>query len=328
MSLGKSKFSRVLAVAILSIGVTSMCAQAEQDMERFVAGQRLADCLVKGCTVFIGTIQALGPPERAPGEADERRAVMTRQVDMKVDEWLYAPEGATTVQLSQATRPAVSKTSLGPWEAWEGVKLEVGGQLLVARWAKDAPRPTWLGKPDDVAFVTSDQSLFGPAREVIGRHQHFQADPNELDKIPQMLRDKRDHLFAGYFLTYLMNGEGVRNVDKAAALLSGLLGHESVPAPARADIADWLASSFYRLAEATRKAVTETLILLASGDDAGSSDPAFASLVRLDELKMLDLKPFLTQERRRKLVEKYRIYQVQSKARTEHPDLEVQLGLR
>lgn len=328
MCLGKSKFGCVLAVAILSIGVISMCAQPEQDMERFVVGQRLGDCLVKGCTVFLGTIQALGPPEKAPGEADERRAVMTRNVDMKVDQWLYAPEGATTVQLSHATRPEVGKTSLGPWVAWEGVRLDVGGQLLVARWAKEAPRPTWMGKPDDVAFVASDQSLFVPAREVIGRHQHFRVDPNELDKIPQLLRDKRDDLFAGYFLTYLMNSEGVRNVDKAAALLSGLLGQESVPAPARADIADWLASNFYRLAEATRKAVTETLVLLASGDDAGSSDPALACLEQLGELKMLDLKPFLTPGRRRKLVEKYRVYQAQSKAREEHSELEVQLGLR
>ena len=306
-----------------------MCAEAlEQDMQRFGVGQILGDCLVKGCTVFIGTIQAVGPSANAPGETDDRRAVKIRTVDIKVDEWLYAREAVSTVQLLHATRPAMTKTAEGPWEAWEGVTLDVGGKLLVARWAKDAPRPTWLGKPHDVAFVTSDQNLFGPVREMVGRHQQFKADPSQLDKIPELLRDKPDPLFAGYFVTYLMNSEGVRNIDRAAILLSALLGHEAVPGPARTDIAGWLVSSFYRLAAPARRAVTETFVLLASGNDGERADPALGALVRLGDLKMLDLKPFLTPERQRKLLEKYRASQAQSKPPGEHSEIEAQLGLR
>jgi hypothetical protein len=321
------KFSRTLTVAILCVGAMSMCAEArEQDLDRFAAGQTLGDCLVKGCSIFIGTIQTVGPPQKAPGETDERRAVMTRDVDIKVDEWLYGPDRASTVQLSHATRPAMTKTSLGPWLPWEGVALDIGGKVLVARWSKEAPRPTWLGKPEDIAFVTSDQTLFPAVREIVGRHQQFKAAPNELGKIPELLDDKRDSLFAGYFLTYLMNAEAARNVDNAAILLSGLLGHKSVPAAARSDISEWLGSVFSRLAEPARRTVTETLVGLATADDPAGSDPAFATLVRLGQLKMLDVTPGLTEERRRKLVEKYRSYQAQNKTRI--PELERQLGLR
>src|SRR6266852_831459 len=299
-----SKLIWFRTVAILSVGAMGMYAQgSEQEMERFGLGQRLGDCLVKGCVVFTGITRSLGKLEKEPGVADERRAVMTRKVDIKVGEWLYGQGTGDTVQLLYAARPALTKTSLGPWSAWEGNSLDVGGQLLVVRWAKEAPRPSWLGKPEDVAFVVSDKSLFAPMREAIAQHRRFERNPDEVAKIPQLLRDKQDSVFRGYLLTYLMNGEGVRNVDKAADMLSGLLGHESVPGPGRAAIADWLASTFYRLAEPTRKAATEALVVSASADDARVANPALTVLVRLGDLQMLNLKPLLTQARQRKIVE-------------------------
>lgn len=301
---------------------------SEREMERFGVGQRLGDCLVKGCVVFTGIIQSLGKLEKEPGVADEQRAVMNRKVGIKVGEWLHGQGNGDTVQLLYAARPAVSKTGLGPWLAWEGVSLNVGGQLLVVRWAKEAPRPSWLGKPDDVAFVVSDRSLFAPMREAISQHLRFERDRDEAAKIPQLLRDKQDSLVRGYLLTYLMNGEGVHNVDKAAAMLSGLLGHESVPGPGRAAIADWLASTFYRLAEATRKASTEALVVSASADDARIANPALTVLVRLGDLQMLNLKPHLTQARQRKIVENYHVFRTQNKVQQGHPEFEAQLGLR
>jgi hypothetical protein len=301
---------------------------SEQETERFVVGQRLGDCLVKGCVVFTGIIQSLGRLEKEPGVADAQRAVMTRKVDMKVGEWLYGKANGDTVQLLYAAQPALTKTSLGPWIAWEGARLNVGGQLLVVRWAKEAPRPSWLGKPEDVAFVTSDKSLFAPMSEAIAQHRLFERDPDEVAKIPQLLRDKQDNLFRGYLLTYLMDGEGVRNVDNAAAMLSGLLGHESVPGSAQSEIADWLASTFYRLAEATRKAVTQALVVSASADDASVVKPALTVLVRLGDLKMLNLKPLLTPEGQRKIVENYRTFRAQEKVQQGHPEFELQLGLR
>ncbi len=329
MCLGKSKLFCFLTVAVVSLGAMKMNTQDnEQEIKRFEVGQRLGDCLVKGCMVFIGAIQSLGDLEKDPGEADEQRAVMTRKINLKVVDWLYGKQNGGTVQLVFAARPALTKTALGPWTAWEGVSLQVGGQLLVVRWAKEAPRPTWMGKPDDVAFVVSNKSLFGAMREAITQHRRFERDVGEVAKAPQLLRDKHDSLFSGYLLAYLMNGEGVRDVDKAAVLLSALLGYESMPAPGRAAIADWLVSAFYRLTEATRKSVTEALVVSASSDDTRVADSALIALVRLGDLKMLTLKPFLTPMRQKKMVENYRAFQKRTHLQTPSLEFEAQLGLR
>jgi hypothetical protein len=311
------------------MGAMNMNAQdSEQEIKRFGVGQRLGDCLVKGCMVFIGVIQSLGELEKDPSEGDEQRAVMTRKVNLKMTEWLYGKRNGDTIQLVSAAQPALTKAALGPWTAWEGASIDVGGQLLVVRWAKEAPRPTWMGTPEDVAFVVSDKSLFVAMREAITQHRRFERDANEVAKAPQLLRDKQDSLFSGYLVMYLMNGEGVRNVDRAAVLLIGLLGHESMPAPARAMIADWLVSTFYRLIEATRKSVTEALVVLGSSDDTRAADPALTALVRLGDLKMLTLKPFLTPVRQRKMVENYRGFQRRTDLQKAYPEFEAQVGLR
>jgi hypothetical protein len=57
---------------------------------------------------------------------------------------------------------------------------------------------------------------------------------------------QKDSVFCGYLLTYLMDGEGRRDVDKAGALLVALLTHHSLPGAAQPVITDWLTSSFSR----------------------------------------------------------------------------------
>src|SRR5512138_646357 len=100
------KAIRFLSLAILSVGALHMYAHdSEQEIERFVLGQRLGDCLVKGCVVFTGTIQSLGRLEKEPGVSDPRRAVMTRKVDLKVGAWLYGKRNVDNVQLLYAAAP-------------------------------------------------------------------------------------------------------------------------------------------------------------------------------------------------------------------------------
>jgi hypothetical protein len=300
---------------------------SKQEMERFQMGKQLGGCLVNGCAVFTGVIQSLGALEKEPGEADELRAMMTRKVTMKVIEWLYGQENGDTIHLLYAARPAETKTSLGPWLAWKGAILNVGGELLVVRWAMDAPRPNWKGQPDDVAFVVSDKNLFALLREAITQHRRFERDRGEAAEIPQLLRDKHDSVFTGYLLTYLMDAEGVRDVDKTAVMLSGLVGDAAVPGLGQEAIADWLSSTFYRFSEAARKATTEALAVSASASDATTASPALTVLARLGGLQMLDLKPLLNPARQRKIAENYRALRAQAKVE-QAPELELQLGLR
>jgi hypothetical protein len=253
---------------------------------------------------------------------------MIRTVDIKVTEWLYGQVSGESVQLIQAVRPALTKTDDGPWRAWEGVTLNVGAPLLVVRWTAGAPRATWMGKPEDVAIVVSDTSIFPVIHDVIAQHQGFARDPDEVFKAAQLLRAKPDMLFTAYLLTYLMDGEGTRNVDKAARVLSSVLAQQMLAPRAHSLVADWLASAFYRLSEPARKSVTEALVASANADDASFAYPALNALVRLGDLKMLNLKPALTPASQRKIVENYRAFRAKSMVQQEHPEFELQLGVR
>jgi hypothetical protein len=301
---------------------------SKQELERFGVGQRLGDCLLKGCVVFIGNVESLGPVQKVPPDEDDERAMKTRNVNVKVAQWLYgAGIGNPMVQLLYAEEPEVSKTGTGPWVPWQGVNPEAGSQLLVVRWAKDAPRPSWLGKPDDLALVTADKTLFGPARDAVTQHRRLERHPDDATEIPKLLRVSQENVVRGYLLAYLMDGEGVRNVDRAGAMLSGLLTAEWLPEPAREQVADWLASNFYQLNDATRKGVVRTIVAPAAGNDPTNGTLAISVLVRLGDQQLLDLKPVLTDANRGKIAENYRAYQTQKKDQQAHPGIERQLAL-
>ena len=99
-----------------------------------------------------------------------------------------------------------------------------------------------MGKPEDVALVFSDKTLFGAIRDCITAHRRFVSTPSDVEMIPRLIVAKRDNLFTGYALTYLMEGEAARDVDRAATVLSQLIGNESVLPAGRVAIGDWLAS--------------------------------------------------------------------------------------
>lgn len=329
MCLRKPKLSCFHAVALLGVGAMGMYAHdSGEEMQRFRVGQQLGDCLVKGCVVLAGIIQSVGKLEKEPGPEDERHAVMTRDVNLRVIEWLYGTTGTDFVRIVYSARPKMTKTSLGPWAAWEGVTVETGGPLLVVRWAADAPRPVWAGQPEDVALAVSEKSLFSPLREAIAQHQRFEREPETAARIPQLLRDSRDSVLNGYLLKYLMDREGVRDVDNAAVLLSGLLGYERLPQEARQAIADRLVADFYRLSEAARTTVTKAVAVSASGGDGTTVNAALSVLVRLGDLQMLALKPLLTEESQHRIAGNYRAFRAQSKVPQPHPEFESQIGVQ
>ncbi len=319
----------VVTVVMASVGVNGMYAQsAEQEMELFATGQRLGECLVRGCVVFTGVVQSVGDPRMEPGEPDPQRAMTTRSVDVKVSEALFGKPNGSSVRLLYAARPEKTKTALGPWVPWHAATVETGRELLVALWAGDAPRATWMGKPEDVAIVVSDKAQFGAIRDIITEHRRFELTPKEVETIPRLIPYKHNNLFTGYALAYLMEGETVRNVDRAATVLSQLLGNELVPPAGRILIGNWLASTFYRLSPSARQTATEALVAAASANSATVAYPAVSVLIRLADLQILNLQPFADDARHRKVVENYRKFLAQNKAQQASPELETRLGLR
>ncbi|MBI5258055.1 MAG: hypothetical protein HY855_16250 [Burkholderiales bacterium] len=296
-----------------------------QTMQQYAAGQRLGECLVRGCTVMAGRIRALGSPQPAPGEDDPKYAMPVRSVELQVREWLVGPPLGDTVLLQHAARPALGKTALGPWLAWEGVRLETGAELTVARWSAQASRPSWMGQPEDVALAVSDPRLQAALREAVQQHLRQVQQPDQITQLPQWLRERQDAFLLGYALGVLMNGEATHNADRATTLLTDLLGLAAMPAPVRLQVADWLGGNFYRLSEAARRATTQALVVLGSADDAGVAGAAVSVLVRLGDLQLLDLRPAPSPARRRKLIDAYRALQARQPGA--HPAFESQLGV-
>ncbi len=300
----------------------------DQETRRYRVGQRLGDPLIKGSVVFTGVVQSLGDLHPEPGQSDVQRAMMVRTVHLKITEWLAGEGQAEAFELIYAQRPAMTKTSLGPWSAWEGNSLSVGSPLFVVRWVPLAQRPSWGGVPEDVALVVSDPNLFPSLREAVAAHARFERNPGEADKAPQLLREKHDSLLAGYIVKYLMDREAIRDVDKAATILSKLLGSDAVPEQGRQEIADGLVSDYYRLQEPTRRSVAETLIASASAHDPHGAYPALVALIRLSDLELLNVKQYANHEHQHKISENYRSLLQQNRIQEAHPIFESQIGLR
>jgi hypothetical protein len=319
---------RIVTVAMASLGVNGMYAQTtEREMDLFETGQRLGECLVRGCVVFTGVVQSVGDPRTDPGERDPQRAMKTRNVELKVSESLFGAPNGSSVQLLYATRPEKTKTALGPWLPWQSATVLAGRELLVARWAGEAPRATWMGRPEDIALVVSDKTRFAGIRAAISEHRRFERAPNEVAIIPRLIRDKQDDLFTGYALAYLMEGETARNVDRAATIMSQLIGNELVPPAGRAAMGNWFASTFYRLTASARQTATQALLDAASADSSVAF-PAVSALIRLADLQTLTLPSFASDARRQRVVENYRAFLAQNKAQPPSHELESRLGLR
>ena len=318
------------AIATMSVGALRMDAQDRQpETRRFRLGQQVGDCLLKGCSAVVAAIESVGPPEKEPTEPDPERAVMFRKVTLMVRERLHGSENRDSIQVLAATRPQFSKTNQGPWNAWEGVNVGVGANLLLVLWPDNASRPEWHGMPEDVALAVSDQGRIDAIRAAIEQHHRFQQEPGAIWAGVRLFQEqtKADPLVKGYVLTYLMTAASVDHLEATAKVLAAFLADPGVPDEGRPQIADWLASSFYRLEDPARKAVTELVVASAGADDPVMADAALTVLVRLSDLEMLDMKAFLTPPRQQKIAANYRAFQARTKG-AGHARFESQLGAR
>ena len=313
----------------------------QQDIGQFRLGRQLGDCLVKGCVALVGTIASVGTPRQEPGEPDPKRAVMYRDVRLTAIEWLHGKGEPGDVQVLAASEPEASKTGRGPWRAWVGVTLETGAPLLVLRWTSAASSPNWHGTPEDVALAVSDQSRFDAIRQAIVQHHRFEQEPGAIWAAVRLFQaqTKADPLVKGYVLTYLMDAASVQHVDATAKVLAGLLApaqpgdaagqvNDGLPDEARAAIADWLAGDFYRLDDATRKSVTETLVAAAAAEAPAAAVAPLTVLVRIGDIELLDMKAFLTPPRQQKIAANYRAFQARTKGAPGHAGFEAQLGVK
>ena len=304
--------------------------QEEGRMDDYQIGRQLGSCLVRGCSVVLGLVQAIDEPQKEEG-ADDQKAVVYRKVHVAIDRWIWGErqgEDSHVLVVTHAERPAMTKTAIGPWTPWQGVELKPGGRLLVALWGNTAERPTWTGKPEETSVAASSDVLIEKISKCIALHTRLVRSTEELSDVSRLVRSESGVLTAGYLLSYLIEAESKRDVNRAAQILSSLQSDDKLPDVARIDANQQLLSFFNRLSQSTRRTVAEALVITASGDDVKSAEVAISTLVRLSDQGNLKSIPLLNDERRRKLAKTYQAAVEKGLIEKNHSAFESQIGLK
>ncbi|HEY8186309.1 MAG TPA: hypothetical protein VIF64_09585 [Pyrinomonadaceae bacterium] len=299
-----------------------------RSMVEYTAGYMLGECLAAGgCRVFIGTIRSIGNAEPESG-VEPQKAIVYRNVDLAVDEWLASSssEDPATIRLTSAAQPAFTKTSIGPWTSWQDADLKQGGKLLVGLWGEKAQREVWGGKPLEVALATSNSQALSGLRRIVEAHKRYEAAPEDFVNVTQQLEASFDNFLVGYIMVYAKKRVTTSNVDNVARVLSRLQKNQKVPEYVQNEISYQLLGNFRLLSAEPRRAATDALVGAGASDNPGVSGSAIEVMVRLSNDKNFDMRPFLTSERRSKLIANYQSIVAHRPDLSKHPNFENQLG--
>jgi hypothetical protein len=276
-------------------------------MQSYSVGRQIGAAMLAGCDVALVKVSAVGEFKRDLAISPEM-AAPTSRLELKVTEWLNNSSGTTntTLTVSCVRRPELTKQSGGPWTVWEGIEPRVGQSLLIGLWTPDAPRPTWEGRPLEIAFVFAGADRIAAARSVLRLHSDFLRQPAGLLSRVSDPNEKLESAEIGYFVDYVFDRESRRDVDAAARLGIKLVRHRNVLPAARTDVIGKLEVEFYRLSQAVRAEGGQALSEIAANREDNSNTAALQVLARLVESSQCQLK--LDDDRRRSLQETYRAW--------------------
>jgi len=317
--------SRILISAVLLLAlIAPLLGQSEKKSQPTVAtqassnrqrleyelGQKLGTALADNCSIVVATVRSVSAPVKDAEGAETANAASSTNVQLVVDEWLWAaPERKTTeLQVVRVTPPERQKYDNGPWLAWKDAEVTAGNKLIVALYPKQAGNRAYRGKPYDVALAVSDVSTFAAIREALYRHDRYLHNPSELAAAGG--GPVSQPLLLGYTVSYLWRGGTYGNRDSEALALERFLENRDLPEPAatliKLTLPRLMSSESRALSDATRRSLLESLVVAGANEDAKVASRAISVLLRLSDRNQLDIAPYLNPERQRKLAENYR----------------------
>jgi hypothetical protein len=294
-------------------------------------GWTLGSCLIGDCSVLIGTVRELRSP--APASA-EPRSLFYPTVRISVDEWLYGepPQARAVLTLNRVpfvSGPVVNSES--PESRWRGVELRVGSKLLIAFDLAKAKERNPLKEIDRYSLAVSDSALIGTIRTTLGHHARYVKNPDEMADAPKILAEQSNRVFAAYLMSYL-RAKGEEHTDTTALVLSQLVGDRHFPEEARrsfeAPLIRAMSNDSSPVSEATRNQVTQALVTLSCSDEAALARNALRVLVILSDGNAVNVRPWLTQDCREKIIKNYKELIAQGSVAKGQSAFESQLGLR
>ncbi len=274
----------------------------------FNLGSRIAESLSIGSWFFVGTITNVDKAKK-DSEAQVDSASSPTKVSINVEEHLWGKDRKQAeVQVDYITKPLAPRSS-GPWEAWEGVDLQVGKRLIVALWDDTPNRPVYRGTPVDAAIVVSNEALFPTIKNILSYHARQTSSPENILQAPSLLDGNTDYVEAGYISTWLWRNINPDNLDNEVIALGRLFGKEDFPeigqAIVRIALMTRLMNDGYQLSNTTRYQTIKSVVNMSGSDNVKLAFHALTILLRLSESGQLDIEPFLNESLRDKIIRNY-----------------------
>jgi hypothetical protein len=316
------KMKQLLVIAFLVLlaawpamaqpGANSTAKVSPDDALLFKAGTRLGTALADRCSIFSGLVVKVGPLTKE--DLKDGNAVRRAIVTVRIDEWLWNQrrDVGKVIELDQTVVPERQRFSSEGASVWDDVDVRVGSTLTVAlRRDQDGPRK--------YGFVESDVNLFPLIDVALSWHRQYLATPGSMVSAAAVGGNGKNPFFLGYFVTYLWRGGSFGSRDEEAIALGKLLAIVDATASAgsaasvrgavpliRITLLRLLLSDSNPLSKVAQRLVTENVVIAGGSEDLRVAEDAINILVRLAAKGKLELAPYLTAERRRKLTTNYR----------------------
>ena len=206
----------------------------------------------------------------------------------------------------------------------------MGSRILIAFYPPKEEKQEPLNNIDKYGLVVTDEKLFSAIRNILANHARYVKNPDEIMDAPSLLNKRSDRIFGAYLVRYFMLRG--RHTDTEAMVLTQLIGNPHINEVGWRFLASPLIGAMsqgdHPISEATRSKVTETLVTAGSRDNAELARSALMVLVTLSDGEHVNIKTFLTQDKRRKLISNYRKLMSQISVDKGQAAFESQLGLR
>lgn len=296
-----------------------------REAREYRAGEAAANCLIRGCEVFLGRIGSIGEPRKEPGNLEDDYAVFSRTLILERVEKLYPEERTALPELKVDfhREPPRAKTSDGPWTAWTGVEIRIGVPLLLFRVAPNQSTYGDVPKyhatiPIDMAQVFSDETFIARFLEIIDIHKKLVENPDSLVNLLPALSARTDRLSAAYLVRVVTRMQSpsysiptTLDQNVTAGIAASLIRDESIPFLARKDLVYWIETNFSGFSPPTRQEVTEAVMALGalefSGPQSKMVELALYTLIGFGYADLLQMEPLLDPGIRSALGKNYRI---------------------
>jgi hypothetical protein len=293
------------------------------DMVQFKVGSELGWALAENCSIVSGTVLKIGPLTKDAKVKDSNAALHAR-VDVRIDEWLWNQRSdlGSLIQLDQSIVPEKRKLSSEGRSVWDDVEVQPGARLIVAlRRNQNAPRK--------YVFVISDVNLFPAISIALMWHRQYLSNPSSLVSAPELANESANPFFIGYFGSYLWRGGSFGNRDEEAIALGKLLTRiSSVPGSSgliRVALQRYVMSDSKPLSRFANWSITESLVIAGASENLKLAEQAITLLIRLAQEQKLEMRPFLTADRSRRLSMNFRELVQSGKVDKNHAAFDSQL---